>query len=216
MNKPALIFLLAVTAITTSGCVTGRRSIALEVPPTATAAPAAKGAVAITSIVDARVFENKPDDPSTPSIDGDVNKVSKDALKGMIGRQRNGFGKAMGDVELAAGDTVETRTRALIVEGLKRRGYTVADAGGGHRTLEVAIGKFWAWFTPGMWAVDFEAQIQCEMTLAGEGDSRKLTVAGYGKNVGQVASDLNWQQAYERAFDDFLKKLDAALASAGL
>ena len=129
MQRIIFILLIGSIAATTSGCVTGRRSIALEVPAATTVvAPANKGVVAITSVTDQRAFQNKPDDPSTPSIDGDVTKVSKDTLKTMIGRQRNGWGKAMGDIELAEGDTVESRMQALVAEGFKRRGYSIADS----------------------------------------------------------------------------------------
>lgn len=205
---------LILAIIGSSGCVVGRRSIALEVP-TAQSVPASKGTVAIASITDSRAFQNKPGDPSTPSIDGDVNKESKDFLKTMIGRQRGGWGNAMGDIQLANGDTVEIQMRRLLETGFARHGYTVADSGSAQTNVDVVIDKFWAWFTPGMWAVDFEAQLHSDLTLNADGRSQKLTVTGYGKNVGQIASDLNWQQAYGLAYEDFLKNLDAELTRAG-
>lgn len=207
--------LLALVVLSTSGCVTGRRSIALETPTTV-ATSSNRGTVALASVVDQRVFQNKPSDPSTPSIDGDVNKANRDVLKTMIGRQRNGWGKAMGDIQLTGGDTVEAQMRHLVAEGFRRRGYSVSESQSGDHVARVAIDKFWAWFTPGFWAVDFEAQLSCELSIDTAGSARKVTVTGYGKNVGQVASDLNWQQAYERAFTDFLQKFDSALSGAGL
>lgn len=210
------LFLISVTALFLSGCVTGRRAITLETPVTVATQMPTKGTVAIVSIVDQRVFQNKPTDPSTPSLDGDVHRADKDALKTMIGRQRNGWGKAMGDIQLAGGDTVEQQMRRLVTEGLRRRGYAVGESEPGNPNVRVVIDKFWAWFTPGMWAVDFEANMSCELTIEKAGATRRVVVTGYGKNTGQMASDLNWQQAYERAYADFLNNFDSALAGADL
>jgi hypothetical protein len=215
MGRLGLIALAFCVALGTSGCVVGRRSIDLDVPSAQVTVPAAKGTIAIRSITDNRTFENKPASPSTPSIDGDVTKVSRDQLKTMIGRQRNGYGMAMGDIDLAGGGTVELEMRQLLEEGFKRNGYQIVDAASAGALADVTINKFWAWFTPGFWAVDFEAQIDSEMTIVTGDSTRKVVVSGAGKNTGQVASDANWQLAYSRAFDDLLKNLGAELTKAG-
>ncbi len=211
-NIAVLAVVLAASALST-GCVTGRRMIALDTP-VQTAPASSKGAIAIGTVTDQRTFENKPPAPSTPSIDGDVSKASKDSLKTMIGRQRNGYGAAMGDVALASGATVESQTRSLVAEGLKRRGYTASD-GGGADAIKVDIDEFWGWFSPGFATVSFEARLRTKLTLSQGGQARELVVNGYGINKGQVASDANWQLAYTRAFEDYLKNLDTALAGAG-
>lgn len=212
-NIAILAVVLAASTLST-GCVTGRRMIALDTP-VQTAPATGKGSVAIGTVTDQRKFENKPSSPSTPSIDGDVNSASKDALKTMIGRQRNGYGAAMGDVALANGATVESQTRSLVAEGLKRRGYNASE-GGGADAIKVDIDEFWGWFSPGFATVSFEARLRTRLTLNQGGQARELVVNGYGINKGQVASDANWQLAYARAFEDYLKNLDTALAGAGL
>jgi len=193
--------------------VTGRRAIDLTVP-TATASAEGKGAIAILKVTDSRQFQNKPPSPSTPSIDGDVNAVPRDSLKGMIGRQRNGYGGAMGDVALAGDVNVETKVRELVSEGLRRRGYSSTP--GGTDNVSVNIEEFWAWFSPGFATVSFESRIKCQVSLTKGGQAHQLAVNGYGINKGQIASDENWQLAYARAFDDFLVNLDKALVGAGL
>lgn len=210
------LILICVAALLLSGCVTGRRAIALETPVTVVTQAPTKGTVAIVSIVDQRIFQNKPTEPSTPSLNGDVNKADRGVLKTMIGRQRNGWGKAMGDIQLAGGDTVEQQMRRLVTEGLRRRGYAVSESEAGDPKVRVTIDKFWAWFTPGMWAVDFEANVRCELLIDRAGATRRVAVTGYGKNTGQIASDLNWQQAYDRAYADFLSNFDSALAGMDL
>lgn len=45
---------------------------------------------------------------------------------------------------------------------------------------------------------------------------RTLDITGYGLTSIQVARDANWQLAYQRAFEDYLKQLDKAAANNGL
>jgi hypothetical protein len=122
--------MLAIAALSSqAGCVTGRRTF--ELPIAAHEVPAAnKGRVYIGAVTDDRQFENRPSEPSTPSIDGDVTKLSAAQKDQMIGRQRNGFGKAMGDIALAQGaphaghNSASTNNErgAAISECLVRRG----------------------------------------------------------------------------------------------
>lgn len=201
----------------TTGCVTGRRVVDLPMPDIAPGATATKGTLAVAAVTDARRFENKPGNPSTPSIDGDVNTLTAEQKATFIARQRGGFGNAAGDVTLPPGDTVPKRMQALVEQGLKDRGYVIsapgtADAG----TVKVVVNECWAWFTPGMWAITFEARIRLEIEIAQGGKTQTVVVNGYGKNSAQVASNENWKLAYHRAFVDFLANLDSELDKAGL
>jgi hypothetical protein len=209
MKKYIILGLAIITALQ-SGCVVGRRTVALPVPELGSLA-ASKGEISVTSVVDARGFQNKPSDPSTPSIDGDVTTLSADQKGMMIGRQRNGYGHAMGDIALPAGQSVTERTKLLIEDALRHRGYAVTANGSATNTASVKIDEFWAWFSPGMFTVSFEARVYCTVELKRAGESTPVVIKGYGANLGQVASDANWQLAYERAFKDFLTKFDAAL-----
>lgn len=205
----AVLVLFSLSAVS---CVVGRRQLTVPVP--AGTHPAVKGQVGIGSINDLRRFENKPKDPSTPSMDGDLNAASRAELSRLIGRQRNGFGKAVGDVGLKGNATVPDKVRDLVTEALARRGYQTG--GSAANSLSVDVQKFWSWATPGMWAISIEAEIECAVTVRHGGSSRRLIVRGYGENICQSGVDRNWNQAYERAVDDFLEKLDKELAAAGL
>ena len=68
-----------------AGCVTGRRALTLTIP-TQGASPPISGRVFLASVTDDRDFQNKPSEPSTPSIDGDVTKMSAQDKDLMIGR----------------------------------------------------------------------------------------------------------------------------------
>lgn len=203
----ALIFL--------GGCVTGTRTIELT-PPTHDGEKKASRAIYIGDISDKRIFEAKPASPSTPSVKGDLAKVPKEKLNTLIGRQRNAYGKAMGDVALIEGNTVQKEMRDLLVLGLEGRGYTVSDDQNTPLKMDVDIDQFWAWFTPGMWAVSFEAKLDSKIHLSEDGVNKEISVEGYGLNKAQVASDANWALAYQRAFSDFLKNLEKSLDEAGL
>ena len=207
---------IGVIAALQTGCVVGRRTIALPVPAAASAAPAQKGTVYLESVTDERRFENNPAEPSTPSVDGDVTAMSAEQRSMMIGRQRGGFGNAMGDIALPAGDSIQKRTTALFEEALKRRGYALSTDASAENKAAISVKEFWAWFTPGMWSVSFEARISCVLSINTAAGAKEITLTSQSYNGGQVASDANWRIAYERAFEDFLKKLDAELAEAGL
>lgn len=192
----------------------GRRTLALEAPTQAAPTPT-RGTVAIASVVDGRHFENDPDSPSTPSIDGDVAKAPSGGLKMMIGRQRHYSGLALGDIALAKGATVETETRTLIAEGLKRRGYVVGEPPT-EGSLSVEIEEFWAWLNPEFGSVVCEARIKTKLVVTKDGATHELTVSGGGLDRAGVANDENWQLAYARAFEEYLENLEGQLASVGL
>jgi hypothetical protein len=216
MKKIPVLAVSLLVCFFMSGCVVGRRTVALSVPTAPSVGQPTKGTIVLKTVVDNRKFENNPSEPSTPSIDGDVTKLSAEQRKAFIGRQRNGFGRAMGDIAMPAGQTVETQTYDLIKQALSRRGYAVVAQGDSKDSADVSIDEFWAWFTPGFATISFESRITCKLTVRHGDQVQNLTISGHGLNVGQIASDANWALAYARGFDDFLSKLDAELAKAGL
>ncbi len=198
-----------------SGCAVGRRTLPLTVSQTP-GLGATKGTVFIGEVADSRRFENKPQLPSVPSIDGDVTKATKEQLANVIGRQRNSYGGALGDIGLPENDTVMNRTRQLIEEGFRRKGYAIGTDPAAATAATVVIDEFWAWVTPGMWSISFEANVTCKLTVTKDGNTKTFTVRGYAINKGQAATNPNWQKAYQAAFDDFLVQFDRTLTNAGL
>ena len=114
MNKLVQLTTVVLLILVT-GCVTGRRTIDLPVRSLSESIEK-KGQIFIGEIGDRRIFENDPPDAFIPSIDGDVNTLTPKQKAMMIGRQRGGFGNAMGDVALPADDSVIKRTRRLLEE----------------------------------------------------------------------------------------------------
>lgn len=209
LQLTTILFLVLLT-----GCVLGRRTIDLPIQSLSTGTEQ-KSEIFIGDIKDNRAFQNKPSDPSIPSIDGDVHSLTPPEKGMMIGRQRGGFGNAAGDVALPANDSVVMRTRHLLEEGFKSRGYMITSDATAPTSASATINKFWAWFTPGFWTITFEAHVNYTIRLTKPEGPSTIILQGYGRNQGQVASDANWQLAYQRAFQDFLSKLDARLAQSG-
>jgi len=203
-----------VIALLSSGCVVGQRTIDLTILQ-ATSYPESQGSILVGQVHDKRQFANKPSDPSTPSVDGDVTQLNAATKALMIGRQRNGYGMAMGDIALPKDRSVILLTRELLIESLKRNGYSVSTTEA-DKSVDVDIDEFWAWFSPGMWSVSFEARVYCTLVVKRNSDLKTVVIRGYGINKGQVASDANWKLAYQRAFEDFLSKSAAGLKGAGL
>jgi len=216
MKSWSLIPILALVALQT-GCVVGRRTFDLPVPAAAVVPEASRGSVHIASVTDDRKFENKPSDPSVPSIDGDVSKMSTALKDHMIGRQRNTWGHAMGDISLPPDESVTRKARVLVEQGLRSAGYRVTDDPKAANSVAISVNEFWAWTTPGFVSLTFEAKIGCALTVHGtDGSTHTAMVRGYGKNSGQVGSDGNWQEAYAPAFADFEKNLGSAVDQLGL
>jgi len=215
MKHTPLLACLSLLAIFQTGCVVGRRSFDLTVPPTAIAS-SQKGAIAIGDVKDARLFMNRPPDPSTPSIDGDIGTMTEAQKAQMIGRQRNTYGMAMGDVALPLNITIKDKARSLVENGLKHRGYSISGDLNNPDRAEIVVMEFWGWSTPGFVAISFEARVSCTVDVTVGGKAHRIVVNGYGLNHGQMASDANWQKAYSIAFEDFLAKFDAAMAAEGL
>lgn len=201
---------VSIAAVALSGCVTGRRTF--DLPVNSADAPAGnRGIVYIASVTDDRHFEIDPSDPSVPSVDGDAAKMSATQRDRMIGRQRNTFGKAMGDVSLPAGDSATHKVRSLIEEGLIQSGYRISDDPKTPQSVAVSIRNFWGWMTPGFFALTFEAKINCAITASGPREVHTIIVKGYGINHGQFAKDANWVQAFDPAFKDFVSNFAAQL-----
>jgi len=213
--KFPLIALIGIAIVLQTGCVTGRRFISLSVTPHDIPA-ATQGKVYIAAVTDDREFQSKPSDPSIPSINGDVTKLSAQEKDQMIGRQRNTFGKAMGDIGLPADDSVTKRTRLLVEQGLTRRGYQITSDASAPNTVKVSVKEFWAWMTPGFFALTFEAKLSCAIEVNNASGVHTAIVKGYGLNHGQVAKDGNWQEAYDPAFEDFIANFGSQWENLGL
>ena len=152
-----------------------------------------------------------------PSVDGDVAKLSAAQKDQVIGRQRDSFGLAMGDISLPAGDSVTKRVRLLVEQALTKNGYQVSADANGPNSVAVSVNKFWTWNSPGFWTLKFDARLTGTVTVNNaDGGPHTFVVSGYGHSLGQVAKNANWQEAFQLAFDDFVTNLSSELNKIGL
>lgn len=207
--------LATLLGLTMAACATSRGEMALAVPSAgvvAGSADADAGKVAvIEEVVDRRVFQANPSDPSIPSLKkGSDYALDAEGRKRAIARKRNGYGMAMGDILLEGNDTVETLARGLLVSGLQERGYRVLAAGepapADALRVKADINEFWAWFSPGFWSVSMEAKLLLDIQATGPAGTQRFSIPAYGINKGQSGREANWRLAYDRAFEDYLAK----------
>src|SRR5690349_18122740 len=145
INAGALGAIVA-AAMITAGCAVGRSEVKLASPgaEASQAAPATGKVVVIRSVQDERRFEDAPKDPSTPSLDGGASKASADEKSRAIGRKRNTYGMAMGDVLLESGTSVEKAVRDSLAAAFRDAGFQVRDsATPGALVVDARIRKFW-------------------------------------------------------------------------
>jgi hypothetical protein len=141
------------------GCAT-----TLDVRVPAATNPTAGPAVTFVRVTDRREFQRKPPEASIPSLkDGQIE--DRALTSRAIGRKRSGWGKALGDILLPEGRSVEQLTAEALARGLRESGYRVIEPASPGREdaipLEVDIQEFWAWVAPG-WNmhISFDSRIR--------------------------------------------------------
>ncbi|QEE26020.1 flagellar biosynthesis protein [Rhodanobacter glycinis] len=217
MSRKSVGLLAVCLSVSLVGCATSRSEIKLQAP-TVAPSPAASAktgrVVVIKSVVDERVFEQAPPDPSTPSLGfGGSDTATAQVKSQAIGRKRNGFGKALGDVLLQQGQTVQDVVRKNLALALQQSGYQVKtqdDAGTNPVVLDVHIKKFWSWFQPGFWAITLHSDIATTLQVEGQGAPIEIEVHAEDKR--QMATDKAWMEITQQGLDAYRAKVVQGVA----
>lgn len=194
----ALLFASAIFA----GCATTRSEIKLSSAAAITPPQTTSGrVVVIRSVTDERLFEQAPDEPSTPSLgfEGAL-QASAEVKARAVARKRGGFGKAFGDVLLENGQTVAGLIQENLTTAFQQAGYRVASevaAGTGPLVVDVRIRQFWAWFQPGFWAITLSANIETELEVSGASSPTSIKV--HVEDSRQMATEGAWLEILEKA-----------------
>lgn len=204
-----------VACVVLAGCATSRSEIVLKPPVQATAASKSSGRTAvIRSVKDERVFEQAPNEPSVPSLGFEgASKATAEIKARAVGRKRNTYGKALGDILLKEGQTVEGVVRENLVAALTQAGYQVTsdDASGGTALLiDVHIRWFWAWAQPGFWAIKLNTNISTDLDLSGSSSPTTITV--HAEDSRQVATEGAWMEIIAKALSDYRTQVTAQAA----
>lgn len=187
-----------------AGCAATRSEVKLTAPAAAApsaVAPAKGKVVAIRNVKDERVFEQAPTDASVPSLGFEGAAQATDATKARaIGRKRNGFGKAMGDVLLQDGQTVIGVVRDNLAAALRDAGYLVVDASAAPADavlIDVHVKTFWAWLQPGFWAITANANIGTDLDVTTR--AQATTISVHFEDTHQVVTDSTWIETIDQA-----------------
>ena len=170
--------------------------------------------VKLVDIADNRVFEAKPSNPSTPSLEHPEELKDSAITARAIARKRGGFGNAAADILLPPGRTVPQVVTEAVTDALRQRGYMVVQPGAAEYAaalpLNVDIRQFWAWFTPGFLTVSIEHVSVLELRsplFSGQ----QPAVRGYAIVNTMAATDEEWRRAMQLGVQDLVAKLKAAL-----
>jgi hypothetical protein len=203
-----------------AGCATSRGTLDVRTPVVAN--PAQGPAVRIVRVTDGRRFELRPRDPSIPSLkDGQIDDPA--ITSRAIARKRNTYGKAMGDILLPAGRTVEELTEEALRRGLRESGFRVLREGdSGYddaAALEADIHQFWAWISPGFWAahLEFNSRIRVTGPIKPFDDGKDFK--GYVRLGTQAATGRAWLNTIDKGLenlnDDMKSQLREVAPSTG-
>jgi uncharacterized lipoprotein YajG len=208
--------LLAATLVL-GGCATSRSELRLESPTAAqTATQNANAPTAvIRTVKDERTFEQAPSEPSTPSLGFEgVLQATAEAKLRAIGRKRNTFGKALGDVFLQDGQTVESVIRENLASALREAGYNVRNESTGEPSslvIDVHIRKFWAWVQPGFWAITVNTDIATDVNLSTTSNATPVTV--HVEDARQFVTESAWIETVQKALHAYRGEASRKLSS---
>jgi hypothetical protein len=217
-----LMAAVALTAVLLmSGCATSRSEIKLHTPTVvapATTESSGQHVVVIGKITDERAFAEAPDDPSTPTLGfGGADKATAEIKARAVGRKRNTYGKALGDVLLQPGQTVEGTVRENLVAAFEQAGYRVRaenDAGPSPLVVDVHIKQFWSWFTPGFWAITLSNNIATDLVFNGTG--APVTVSTHVEDKHAAATEGDWMQIVDKGLEAYRAQVTKRMQNGGI
>jgi hypothetical protein len=200
-------------AIILTGCATSRSVLDVQVP-TGQAIAASGKQVYINSVTEKRDFQVKPPTPDIPSLD--PSEDQNDSIKSRaVGRKRNGYGKAMGDMLVKEGETVQSITYKSIREAFVEKGYSVLSNKDqitqDTYIVDATIDKFWAWMNPGFWSITLSSEISTDLTIQSGKISTPQKISVKAADSYQVATDGNWTEIIQKSLKLYIEELKSKL-----
>ena len=200
------VVLMAMTLVVSGCAMLNRSEMTVALPEVESRALIGKE-VYVGTIVDRRVFEDRPRNASTPSLDPKQENTPEIRVRA-IGRLRSGYGNAIGDVVLKEG-TVETLTADAIRQTLTGLGYTVImdkdQITENTIVIEGTVDKFWSWV---VMMTGFRAGIKTSLDVRSPDRNRiveteiiTVTCPGY------IISPVNTVRCVEQALQEYVDEL---------
>ena len=209
---------LLIATVVLGGCATGRSELRLTSPVQAGVAinnPDAQTAV-IRTVKDERTFEQAPKQPDVPSLgfEGAAHATAESKLRA-IGRKRNTYGKALGDVFVQDGQTVEGVVRENLASALRAAGYNVrndAVADPHALVIDAHIKQFWAWIHPGFWAITVHTDIATDLDLSTAASAVPVVV--HVQDARALVTDSAWLETIDKALQAYRQEATQKLPPA--
>ena len=201
--------------VLSSGCAINRSEIELNIPEAVEIPMKTGKQVFIKSVVDNRIFEKRPMVPNIPSLNPSKER-NKDIEKRAVARKRNGFGKAIGDILLKEGQTVESVIRESLKQGFLENGFDVLEnaeqSSPSTYIVDAKINKFWSWMNPGKVVVmTISTEINTDIQLKKSTEGRTETISVEFTRHFATISDRNWIKVMQGALNEFIAKVKKQL-----
>jgi uncharacterized lipoprotein YajG len=214
MNFRATLILGLSSLVLLGGCATSRSVLDIPSPAAREAAQANGREVFVASVADRRSFETAPDSPEIPSLA--PGEDQSDTIKARaVGRKRNTFGKALGDILLKEGQSIETLTASSIRQAFAEKGYKVIDRGEEATPdtllVDAAVDKFWSWMNPGFAAITLSTEISTDLAIRSPAQSKTVTVSVKASGNYQTGMEENWIEVINKALRAYVDELKAKL-----
>ena len=155
-----------------------------------------------------------PPNPDIPSLD--PSEDQSDSIKSRaIGRKRNGFGKALGDMLLKDGETVESLTEKSIKRAFEEKGYSIIKSKDGITKdtyiVDANIQKFWAWMNPGFWQITLSSEITTDLTIKSPKGLANQQISVKASEGYQIAPESNWIEIIQRSLQLYIDDLKSKI-----
>ena len=201
--------LVVLTAALLQGCATSRSVVDIQAPeaasPSQMASQSPRPSLYIRQISDERQFEEAPRSADIPSLGFEgANAASAELKSRAVGRKRNGYGKALGDVLLPEDTTVADLIRTSASHGFEEAGWRVVnspDTSQDVETVDIAITRFWTWVKPGFWAIALNTDIETSFSFSGQ--HQLPPIHTHIKDSMQMITDGDWKETIEATLDKY-------------
>ena len=212
MKKILGVFGCIMMLVALSGCATSRSTVQPAIE--AAANPDNGVPIKFATVRDLRVFELEPKRPDIPSLrDGEI--ANTELTVRAIGRKRNGFGKALGDVLLPEGETVANTVQASVANAFRNSGYRVLDPSEpdfeGAAPVTIEIRQCWSWINMGFWALTLSNRIEAEIRAPLPGIENGMTTKSEVSDTMVAIFEDDWSEIMAKGLADFQKKLENQL-----
>lgn len=215
--KPLYYTTILLSLLLMSGCAVSRSEINVGTPMPSTINNNIDKHIVLTASYDARIFHDNPATPDIPSLgSGGIANNGVEIRTRAIGRKRNGYGKALGDVLLPQGQSVSQLIDDRISTTLSTLGYTIVKADISSKetpVVKVDIYQFLSWLDVAFTHLTVNTRIMTKISVNG---SQPLDVNTTISLTRMVVPDSAWKENINGALADYSNKALPAFKELGL